>query len=82
MEAVTRYARLFREGARVMPATADRMKAIRARHRALGLREIRLLVPDVRSAAFRAEVARQVASLDPRAEAEALEWIEQVSCVQ
>jgi len=56
------------------------MKAMRARRRALGLREIRLLVPDVRSAAFRAEVARQVASLDPHAEAEALEWIEQVSC--
>jgi hypothetical protein len=40
------------------------------------------MVPDVRSAAFRAEVARQVATLDPCAESEALEWIEQVSCIQ
>jgi hypothetical protein len=54
------------------------MRALRARRRAKGLREIRLLVPDVKSEAFRRELARQVASLDPQDEAEVMRWIEDV----
>lgn len=58
---------------------AQRMRAMRARRHALGLREVRLLLPDMRSPAVRARLARQSANLDPKAEAEALEWIEAVS---
>ena len=61
-----------------MASAAERMKALRERRRALGLREIRLVVPDVNSEAFRREVARQVASLDPVDEEEAMRWIEDV----
>lgn len=58
---------------------ADRMKALRERRRAGGVREIRLSVPDARAAAVRARIAAQVARLDPASEADALAWIEAVS---
>ena len=62
-----------------MAQAAERMKAMRARHREKGLRELRLTVPDARSKAVRRRVARQVATLDSNAEQEAMRWIEAVS---
>jgi hypothetical protein len=60
-------------------ASAERMKAMRARRRAGGLRELRLIVPDVRSKAFRSQIAAQAAALDPKVEEEALDFIEAVA---
>ena len=62
-----------------MPAPAERMKAMRDRRRGDGLRDVRLSVPDARSAAVRARVAVQVARLSPGVEEDALTWIEAVS---
>jgi hypothetical protein len=62
-----------------MAAPAERMKAMRERRRARGLRELRLVVPDARSSAVRRRIAEQVARLDPEDEEEALAWIEAVS---
>lgn len=58
---------------------AERMKIMRARRRARGLRELRLVVPDARTRSVRRRVAAQVARLDRRSEDEALKWIEAVS---
>lgn len=58
---------------------AERMKAMRARRRARGLRELRLIVPDARSKAVRARVRREVAALDRSRELDALKWIEAVA---
>ncbi len=62
-----------------MVEAAERMKAMRERRRARGLRELRLIVPDARSQSVRRRVAREVASLDPARELEALKWIEAVA---
>jgi hypothetical protein len=62
-----------------MAAPAERMKLMRQRRRARGLRELRLLVPDPRSRAVRRRVAREVAGLDLDREHGALRWIESVS---
>jgi hypothetical protein len=62
-----------------MTAPAERMKSMRDRRRTRGLREVRLIVPDARSAACRRRVAAQVAGLDRESEREALQWIEAVS---
>jgi hypothetical protein len=62
-----------------MPVPAERMKAMRERRRIRGLRELRLVVPDVRSEAVRSRVAREVAGLRRESEQEALAWIEAVS---
>jgi len=62
-----------------MVEAADRMKAMRERRRARGLRELRLVVPDARSKLVRRRIAKQVASLDRARELEALRWIEAVS---
>jgi hypothetical protein len=62
-----------------MAEAADRMKAMRERRRARGLRELRLIVPDARSKSVRRRVAREVAALDPSREVDALNWIEAVS---
>ena len=62
-----------------MAEPAERMKMMRQRRRARGLRELRLIVPDPRSRAVRRRVARQVAALDPNSERDALKWIEAVS---
>ncbi len=62
-----------------MVEAAERMKAMRERRRARGLRELRLVVPDARSKIVRRRVARQVAGLDRARELEALRWIEAVS---
>ncbi len=62
-----------------MVAAAGSMKAKRQRQRARGLRELRLLVADPRSPAVRRRVAKQVASLDPARERDAMNWIESVS---
>lgn len=43
------------------------------------MRELRLIVPDARSKLVRRRVAREVASLDPSRELEALKWIEAVA---
>jgi hypothetical protein len=58
---------------------ADRMKAMRERRRARGLRELRLIVPDPHSRATRRRIAKQVAGLDLAGERGALAWIESVS---
>ncbi len=60
-------------------APAERMKAMRARRRADGLREIRIVVPDARSAKTRRRIAAQVAALDPRVESEAMDFIAAVA---
>lgn len=62
-----------------MVEAAERMKAMRERRRARGLRELRLVVPDARSKVVRRRVARQVAGLDRARELEALRWIAAVS---
>ena len=58
---------------------AERMKLMRVRRRARGLRELRLVVPYARSRSVRRRVAASVARLDRRSEDEALKWIEAVS---
>jgi hypothetical protein len=62
-----------------MAAAAERMKMMRQRRRARGLRELRLVVADPRSRAVRRRVAKQVAGLDLDRERDALKWIEAVS---
>jgi hypothetical protein len=62
-----------------MAAPAGRMKAMRERRRAKGLRELRLLVPDARLPAVCRRVAKEVAALTPAHEREALDWIEAIS---
>jgi hypothetical protein len=62
-----------------MALAAERMKAMRERRRARGLRELRLIVPDARSKTVRRRVAKEVASLDRSRELEALGWIEAIS---
>jgi hypothetical protein len=62
-----------------MARAADRMKAMRERRRARGLRELRLIVPDARSKTVRRRVAKSVARLDRDSELAALRWIEAVS---
>jgi hypothetical protein len=58
---------------------AERMKAMRQRQRSRGLRDVRLSVPDARTALVRKRVAKQVAALDRSVEDDALAWIETVS---
>jgi len=55
------------------------MRKMRARRRAEGLRELRLVVPDARLRAVRRRVAAQVARLGRSSERDALKWIEAVS---
>ena len=62
-----------------MVRAAERMKAMRERRRARGLKELRLIVPDARSKTVRRRVARQVAALNRSRELEALKWIEAVA---
>ena len=62
-----------------MTPPAERMRAMRARRRGNGLRELRLVVPDARSRAVRRRIARQVARLRPESERDALQWIESIS---
>ena len=62
-----------------MALPAERMKAMRERRSARGLRELRLIVPDARSKAVRRRVAKQVAGLDRSRELDALGWMEAVS---
>ena len=62
-----------------MARAAERMKAMRERRRARGLRELRLVVPDAKSKAVRRRVARQVAGLNRDGELEAMRWTEAVS---
>jgi hypothetical protein len=62
-----------------MAEAAERMKAMRERRRARGLRELRLVVPDARSKLVRRRVAKEVATLDRARELEALRWIEAVA---
>ena len=62
-----------------MATPAERMKMVRQRRRARGLRELRLVVADARSRTVRRRVAKQVASLDLNCERDALQWIESVS---
>ena len=62
-----------------MTAPAERMRMMRQRRRARGLRELRLVVADARSRAVRRRVARQVAGLNPDHERDTLQWIEQIS---
>jgi hypothetical protein len=62
-----------------MPAPAERMRKMRERRRARGMRELRLFVPDARLRSVRRRVAAQVARLDQASEEDALSWIEAVS---
>ena len=62
-----------------MASTAERMKTMRERRRQIGLREIRLVVPDARAAITRQRIAAQVKRLSPISESDALDWIEEVS---
>ena len=55
------------------------MRRMRERRRREGLRELRLVMPDTRSAAVRRRIAGQVARLSPDSERDALLWIEAVS---
>ena len=62
-----------------MAAPAERMRAMRQRRQARGLREVRLVVPDTRSDTTRRRIALQVARLNSSSERAALDWIETVS---
>ncbi len=62
-----------------MALPSERMKAMRERRAERGLRELRLVVPDARSATVRRRVAKQVAGLNRSHELQALERIEAVS---
>jgi hypothetical protein len=62
-----------------MAAPAERMKTMRDRRRARGLRELRLVLPDARSLSVRRRVAKEVAGLDRNREDDTLRWIEAVS---
>jgi hypothetical protein len=62
-----------------MKSPAERMKMMRQRRRARGVRELRLVRAAARSRAVRRRVAKQVAGLNPDREREALQWIETVS---
>ena len=62
-----------------MTAPAERMRMMRERRRGRGLRELRLVVPDLRLASVRKRVAAQVLRLDRSHEDEALSWNEAVS---
>ena len=62
-----------------MALAAERMRAMRERRRARGLRELRLIVPDARSKVVRRRVAKEVAGLDQSRELDVLGWIEAVS---
>ena len=62
-----------------MTSAAERMKEMRARRRRQNLRDLRLVVPDARSADVRRRIAQQVARLDPADERDAMAWIEAVS---
>lgn len=62
-----------------MTRAAERMRAMRARRRARGLRELRPIVPDPQAATVRRRVAQQVARLNQAAEQDAMRWIEAVS---
>jgi hypothetical protein len=62
-----------------MAAPAERMKTMRERRRARGLRELRLVLPDSRAPSVRRRVAAQVAALRPAGEDDAMRWIESVS---
>jgi hypothetical protein len=62
-----------------MAHAAERMRAMRERRRAQGLRELRLVLPDPRSKAVLRRIAKQVAGLDRAAEQDAMRWIEAVS---
>lgn len=62
-----------------MAEAAARMKAMRERRRARGLRELRLIVPDARAKVVRRRVAKEVAGLNRSQELEAMRWIEAVS---
>ena len=62
-----------------MAQAAERMRAMRERRRAQGLRELRLVVPDPHARTVLRRVATEVASLDRAAEQEAIRWIEAVS---
>jgi hypothetical protein len=62
-----------------MTAPAERMKTMRERRRARGLRELRLVLPDSRAPSVRRRIAAQVATLHPAGEDDAMRWIEAVS---
>jgi hypothetical protein len=62
-----------------MAEAAERIKMMRARRRRQGLRELRLVVPDARSAPVRNRIAAQAARMNPDSEREALLWVEAVS---
>ncbi len=62
-----------------MASAAERMKEMRNRQRAGGLREVRLVVPDTRIVDVKQRLALQVAHLSLADEQDALDWIEQVS---
>ena len=62
-----------------MAEAFERMRAMRERRRAQGMRELRLIVPDARSKVVRRRIAKEVAGLDRSRELDALGWIEAVS---
>lgn len=76
---VTRYVLPIEQMDLPMAEPAERMKMMRERRRAHGLRELRLVVPDARSAAVRREIAEQSSRLNREDEEEAMRWIEAVS---
>ncbi len=62
-----------------MAAVAERMKAMRARRNARGVREIRLTAPDARATSVRDRIAAQCARLSDQHETDAMAWVEAVS---
>jgi Protein of unknown function (DUF3018) len=55
-----------------MAQASERMRAVRERRRAQGMRELRLIVPDARYTVVRRRIGRQAAKLDLGSEREAM----------
>lgn len=62
-----------------MSSAAQRMRDMRGRRRAGGLREVRLLVLDARDPEVRRRIAEEIARRDPAAEEDAMRWIEAIT---
>ncbi|MEA1652109.1 antitoxin MazE-like protein [Nitrospirillum sp. BR 11164] len=62
-----------------MTQTAARVRAFRERRKALGLREVRIFIPNARSTTVQARIAAQAARLDHADEQAAMDWVEAVS---
>ena len=61
------------------PSNQSKFARYRARKKALGLREVRIWVPDVRSPEFQAKLNKQLEAINAsKSHRDAMDWIEEV----